>query len=107
METYKCQNRTPPYHVLLLESCLLHYIFVRIFYPQDNSKEVYNEVSLEAIYQLMNGYSVDYALIIVNYMYGMANMSRPPLSHMEISSPASSPTSKSLWIPKTVSPKQS
>jgi len=77
LAAYKCQNRTPPYHVLFPEARLLHYVFVRIFYPKDHSKEAYNEVDLESIYRLMNGYSVDYASIIVNYMYRVANMSRP------------------------------
>ncbi|KAJ8421269.1 hypothetical protein Cgig2_023803 [Carnegiea gigantea] len=77
LAAYKCQNRTPPYHVLFPEPRLLHYVFVRIFYPKNHSKEAYNEVALESIYRLMNGYSVDYASIIVNYMYRVANMSRP------------------------------
>jgi len=34
-------------------------------------------VALESIYRLMNGYLVDYASIIVNYMYRVANISRP------------------------------
>lgn len=47
------------------------------FYPKDYSKEVFNEVALESIDRLMNGYLVDYTLIIVNYMYQVANMNRP------------------------------
>ena len=47
------------------------------FYPKDHSKEAYNEVALESIYRLMKGYSVDYVLILVSYMYRVANMSRP------------------------------
>ncbi|KAJ8432876.1 hypothetical protein Cgig2_021012 [Carnegiea gigantea] len=79
---YKCQNRTSPYHVLFPEPRLLHYVFVCIFYPKDHSKEAYNEVALESIYRLMNGYSVDYASIIVSYMYWVANMTRPTSVHM-------------------------
>lgn len=77
LEDYNRQNITPPYHVLFPEPRLLHYVFVRNFYPKDHSKEAYNEVALESIYRLMNGYSVDYALIIINYMYRVANMNRP------------------------------
>ncbi|KAJ8433436.1 hypothetical protein Cgig2_008614 [Carnegiea gigantea] len=77
LATYKCQNRAPPYHVLFPEPRLPHYVFVCIFYLKDHSKEAYNEVALESIYHLMNGYSVDYASIIVNYMYQVANMSCP------------------------------
>ena len=51
-------------------------MFVYIFYPKDDSKEAYNELVLEAIYRLMNGYSVDYASIILHHMYQVANMSR-------------------------------
>jgi len=53
-------------------------VFVCIFYPKDHSKEASNEIGLEAIYRLMNGYSVDHASIILNYMYRVANMSRTP-----------------------------
>ncbi|KAJ8431624.1 hypothetical protein Cgig2_029032 [Carnegiea gigantea] len=34
-------------------------------------------MALESIYRLMNGYSMDYALIIVSYMYRVANMNCP------------------------------
>ncbi|KAJ8438356.1 hypothetical protein Cgig2_015283 [Carnegiea gigantea] len=77
LAAYKCQNRTPPYHVPFPEPRLLHYFFVRIFYPKDHLKEAYNEVALESIYRLMDGYLVDYTSIIVSYMYRVANMSRP------------------------------
>jgi len=76
LPAYKCQNRTPPYHVLFPEARLLHYVVVRIFYPKDHSKEAYNEVALESIYRLMNGYSVNYLLIIISYMYQVTNMTR-------------------------------
>ena len=105
---YKCQNRTPPYHVLFPEPRLLHYVFVRIFYPKDHSKEAYNEVALESIYRLMNGYSVDYASIIINYMYRVAHMSRPSsLPYGNLLTRIFLPTSKFLLTLKTVSPKQS
>jgi len=71
-------KQSTPYHVLYSEPRLLHYVFVRIFYPKAHSKEAYNEVVLEAIYRLMNGYSVDYATMIMNHMYRIANMSHTP-----------------------------
>ena len=77
LESYKCQNRTPPYYVLFPEPQLLHYVFVWIFYPKDCSKEAYNEIALESIYRQMNGYLVDYALLIVNHMHRVANLTHP------------------------------
>jgi len=61
------------------EPRLLHFVFVRIFYRKDHSKEAYDELVLKAIHRLMNGYSVDYASIILGYMYRVANMTRAPL----------------------------
>lgn len=49
LEAYTQQNKAPPYHVLFSEPRLLHYVFVRIFYPKAHSKEAYNEIVLEAI----------------------------------------------------------
>jgi len=60
------------------EPRLLHYVFIRIFYPKDHSKEVSNEIALEAVYHLMNGYSTDYASIILHHLYRIANMNRNP-----------------------------
>jgi len=54
-------------------------VFVCIFYPKDHLKKASNELVLEAIYRLMNGYSINYALIMLNYMYQVANMCRTPL----------------------------
>ncbi|KAJ8448505.1 hypothetical protein Cgig2_012149 [Carnegiea gigantea] len=78
LQTYTRQNKAPPYHVLYSEPRLLHYVFFRIFYPKAHSKEAYNEVVLDAIYRLMNGYSVNYASMILSHMYRVANMSRTP-----------------------------
>ncbi|KAJ8420626.1 hypothetical protein Cgig2_032404 [Carnegiea gigantea] len=68
------QNETPPYHVLFVEPRLLHYVFVRVLYPKDHSKEATNEIVLEAIYRLMTGSSVDYACLILDHMYRVACM---------------------------------
>ena len=74
------QNRTkfPPYNVLFPEPCLLHYVFVHIFYPKDYFKEASNAVALEAVYRLMAGYFVDYASMILHHMYCIAHLSRTP-----------------------------
>ncbi|KAJ8438851.1 hypothetical protein Cgig2_023043 [Carnegiea gigantea] len=71
---YKHQNKTAPYHVLFPEPRLLHYVCVRVFYPKGHSKEVSNEIALEAIYYLMTGYSVDYVSIILDHMYQVASL---------------------------------
>ena len=76
LESYTRLRKAPPYHVLYPEPRLLHYVFVRIFYPKDHSREASNEIALEAIYRLMNGYSVDYASVILNHMYRIANLNR-------------------------------
>ena len=78
LESYTCCSKAPPSHVLCPEPCLLHYVFVRIFYPKDYSKEAYNEIALETIYRLMNGCSVDYAYVILHHIYRIANLNRNP-----------------------------
>jgi len=75
---YKSRTNSPPYNVLLPEARLLHYVFIRIFYPKDYSKEASNAVALEAVYRLMSGYSVDYACIILQHMYRIAHVCRTP-----------------------------
>jgi len=74
----KKQKKAPPYTVPFPERRLLHYVFVRIFYPKDHSKEALNEIALEAIYRLMSEYSMDYASVILNHMYHIANLNRNP-----------------------------
>ena len=63
---------------LFPEPCLLHYVFVRIFNPKDHSKEASNEIALEAVYRLMNGYSVDYASVILHHMYRIVSLNHNP-----------------------------
>ena len=64
--------------MLFLEPRLLHYVFIRIFYPKDYSKEASNAVALEAVYRLMFGYSVNYAPVVLHHMYRIAHLSRTP-----------------------------
>jgi len=71
-------HKAPLYHVLFSEHRLLHYMFARIFYPKNHSKGVSNEIALEAVYRLMNGYSVDHASAILHHMYRIANLKRNP-----------------------------
>jgi len=78
LDTYNRLYKAPPYHVLFPKPRLLHYVFVRIFYPEDHSNEASNEITLEAVYGLMNGYSVDYAYVILNHMYRIANLNHNP-----------------------------
>jgi len=42
LESYTHHCKAPPYHVLHPRPLLLHYVFVRIFYPKDHCKEAYN-----------------------------------------------------------------
>jgi len=51
--TYTRVRKALLYHVLFSEPRFLHYVFVRIFYPKDHSKEVSNEIALEVVYRLM------------------------------------------------------
>ena len=76
--TYTRVRKALLYHVLFSEPRFLHYVFVRIFYPKDHSKEVSNEIALEAVYRPMNGYFVDYASVILHHMYKIANLNRNP-----------------------------
>ena len=78
LESYTRRRNAPPYHVLYPKPDLLHYIFVRVFHPKDHLKEAYNKIALEAVYRLMNGYSVDYASVILHHMYHIANLNRNP-----------------------------
>ena len=48
--------------------CYIMSLFT-FFYLKDHSKEAYNEVALESIYRLINGYSADYVLVVINYVY--------------------------------------
>ncbi|KAJ8427251.1 hypothetical protein Cgig2_023917 [Carnegiea gigantea] len=102
LAAYKCQNRTPPYHVLFPEPRLLHYVFVCIFHPKYHSKEAYNEVALESIYRLINGYSVDYASILVSYILPPED-GNMPLSSTSVEATAlqvplpDPPTLHALW----------
>jgi len=72
---YKRQNKAPPYHVMVPEPQLLDFVFVRIFYPKDHSKEASNEIVLEAIYRLITESSVDYVSLILDHMYRVASVS--------------------------------
>ena len=47
LATYTRLHKAPPYHVLLPKPWLLHYVFVRIFYRKDRSKEASNVIVLE------------------------------------------------------------
>ena len=51
---------------------------VRIFYLKDHSKEASNEIALEAVYCLTNGYFVDCASVILHHMYRIPNLNRDP-----------------------------
>ena len=78
VEAYTRRRKAPPYHVLYPEPRLLHYVFIRICYPKDHSKEAYNEIALEAVYRLISGYSINYASVILHHLYHIANLNRNP-----------------------------
>jgi len=71
---FKIKKSNQSYKASYSNQRIFYYILVRTIYPQGSSKEITNDTPLKTLYYIMEGYSIDFTELILEYMTKVCNL---------------------------------